>query len=59
MMMEREKRLRTTLDAIASHRAHIRQRRLKSDLPTVAVVGYTNAGKKRHLTLCVWLYRFM
>lgn len=45
MMMNREKRLRSALDAIASNRAHIRQNRKKSDIPTIAVVGYTNAGK--------------
>ncbi|XP_068248270.1 putative GTP-binding protein 6 [Palaemon carinicauda] len=45
IMMNREKRLRNTLDDIASNRAHIRQNRKKSDIPTIAVVGYTNSGK--------------
>lgn len=45
LMMEREKRLRNALNTIAGKRAHIRQNRVKSDIPTIAVVGYTNAGK--------------
>lgn len=45
LMMEREKRLRNALNIIAGKRAHIRQNRVKSDIPTIAVVGYTNAGK--------------
>jgi GTP-binding protein HflX len=33
------------LQAIRERRARLRERRQKSDVPTVALVGYTNAGK--------------
>ena len=33
------------IEAIRERRARLRERRQKSDVPTVALVGYTNAGK--------------
>jgi GTP-binding protein HflX len=35
----------SSLQAIRERRARLRDRRQKSDVPTVALVGYTNAGK--------------
>lgn len=37
--------LRRQLDEITKHREHYRDRRRQSAVPTVALVGYTNAGK--------------
>ncbi|XP_071525064.1 putative GTP-binding protein 6 [Panulirus ornatus] len=45
MVMEREKKLKAALIKLARVREVIRRGRAKSDFPTVAVVGYTNAGK--------------
>lgn len=33
------------IEAVRQRRAHLRERRHKKDAPTVALVGYTNAGK--------------
>ncbi len=38
-------RLEAQLEAVRKHRALYRQRRKKSGIPVVAIVGYTNAGK--------------
>lgn len=38
-------RLREELEAVRAHRLRHRQQRLRSGIPTVALVGYTNAGK--------------
>jgi GTP-binding protein HflX len=38
-------RLKAQLEAVRKHRALYRQRRKKSGIPVVAIVGYTNAGK--------------
>ncbi|MCZ7538754.1 MAG: GTPase HflX [Anaerolineae bacterium] len=38
-------RLRDELEAVRAHRQRHRQQRMRSGIPTVALVGYTNAGK--------------
>lgn len=38
-------RLQRDVDQLQAHRARLRQRRQRTDVPAVAVVGYTNAGK--------------
>jgi GTP-binding protein HflX len=38
-------RLRDELEAVRAHRFRHRQQRMRSGMPTVALVGYTNAGK--------------
>jgi GTP-binding protein HflX len=38
-------RLQRDVDQLQAHRARLRQQRQRSDVPSVAVVGYTNAGK--------------
>ena len=35
----------SAIEAVRERRARLRERRRKSDVPTVALVGYTNAGK--------------
>ncbi|XP_045584223.2 putative GTP-binding protein 6 [Procambarus clarkii] len=45
MVMEREKKLKNALAKLAGIRAMVRKSRKKSSLASVAVVGYTNAGK--------------
>ena len=39
------RQLRTRLDQVDSRRAMSRQNRIRAEIPTVALVGYTNAGK--------------
>lgn len=38
-------RLQQEVNQLQAHRGRMRQKRQKHDIPTVAVVGYTNAGK--------------
>jgi GTP-binding protein HflX len=38
-------RLQQEVDQLQAHRSRLRQQRQKQDVPTVAIVGYTNAGK--------------
>jgi GTP-binding protein HflX len=38
-------RLQQEVNQLQAHRSRMRQRRQKQEIPTVAVVGYTNAGK--------------
>lgn len=42
---KRIRQLKSRLEAVDSRRAMNRQNRLRADVPTVAIVGYTNAGK--------------
>lgn len=52
-IQKRVSRLQQEVDQLQSHRSRMRQQRQKKEVPTVAVVGYTNAGKStlmNHLT---------
>ncbi|CAF3454961.1 unnamed protein product [Rotaria sp. Silwood1] len=42
---DRERNLRAEVAKLEQHRKLLKRRRLSIDIPTVAVVGYTNAGK--------------
>ncbi len=42
---ERIQSLQREIDHVRQRRARVRERRHKADVPTVALVGYTNAGK--------------
>jgi len=44
-IQKRLNRLQKEVDQLQSQRSQMRQRRQKQEVPTVAVVGYTNAGK--------------
>ncbi len=53
MLGQRLKQLQAKLDRLVTRRELSRQQRRKRDLPTVSLVGYTNAGKStlfNHLT---------
>ncbi|KAJ7376458.1 hypothetical protein OS493_034445 [Desmophyllum pertusum] len=45
VLSEREQKLKKKLQTIKKRREHVRHERQKKHVPTVAVVGYTNAGK--------------
>ena len=45
MVRERIKSIKKRLEKVRKQRDQGRQSRLKSDIPTVSLVGYTNAGK--------------
>jgi GTP-binding protein HflX len=45
LLAQRIKQLRARLDRVDSRRDMNRQNRLRAEIPTVALVGYTNAGK--------------
>ncbi len=44
-IQRRISRLQQEVNQLQSHRARLRKQRQKQDVPTVAIVGYTNAGK--------------
>ncbi|MBW4651532.1 MAG: GTPase HflX [Kaiparowitsia implicata GSE-PSE-MK54-09C] len=44
-IQKRIARLQREVDQLQAHRTRLRQRRHHNDMPTVALVGYTNAGK--------------
>ena len=48
---ERIGRLKRILEKVRAHRSNQRKRRSRSAVPTVAIVGYTNAGKSTLLNL--------
>ena len=45
MLATRVRQVRTRLERVRKRRAQSRRRRLRSKIPTVALAGYTNAGK--------------
>jgi len=42
---KREKNIKTEIEKVKSQRAMLRSNRLRNKIPSVAVIGYTNAGK--------------
>lgn len=44
-IQKRVSRLQQEVNQLQSHRSRMRQQRQKQEVPTIAVVGYTNAGK--------------
>lgn len=45
LLRNREKKIKTELELVRSHRKIIRKKRFQKKFPIVAIVGYTNAGK--------------
>ncbi len=50
-IQRRISRLQQEVDQLQAHRARLRQRRQHEEVPSVAVVGYTNAGKSTLLNV--------
>jgi len=44
-IQRRMSRLQSEVDRLQAHRSRMRQQRQRQEVPTVAIVGYTNAGK--------------
>jgi GTPase len=44
-IQRRVTKLQQEVNQLQSHRSRLRQQRQKQDIPTIAIVGYTNAGK--------------
>jgi GTP-binding protein HflX len=51
LIRKRINRLQSQIEAVRRHRALYRQKRRKSRVPVVALVGYTNAGKSTLLNI--------
>lgn len=51
LIRKRINRLQSQIEAVRRHRALYRQKRRKSRIPIVALVGYTNAGKSTLLNI--------
>lgn len=50
-IQQRISRLQHEVDRLQAHRARLRERRQDREVPTVAIVGYTNAGKSTLLNV--------
>lgn len=50
-IQRRISRLQQEVDQLQAHRSRLRQRRQHQDVPSIAVVGYTNAGKSTLLNV--------
>jgi GTP-binding protein HflX len=50
-IQRRISRLQQEVDQLQAHRSRLRQRRQHRDVPSIAVVGYTNAGKSTLLNV--------
>jgi len=57
IITERERKLKKKLDVIKKQREQVRHNRHKKHVPTVAVVGYTNAGTVI-IILCTYMRIF-
>uniref|UniRef100_A0A146LTY2 Putative GTP-binding protein 6 n=1 Tax=Lygus hesperus TaxID=30085 RepID=A0A146LTY2_LYGHE len=45
ILRERERKIKAEINKLRENRQHLRSKRKEKEFPTVAVVGYTNAGK--------------
>jgi GTP-binding protein HflX len=45
LIQKRLSKLQAEVDQLQAHRSRLRKQRQKQDIPSVAIVGYTNAGK--------------